>query len=125
MSISYEYYPNKGYILTRVTDVITLQEVLSYVDLILLDTRIDKPFYELVDFSETKNFDFGYYESDQLFDKLVLLKEQKKHLGTIFVPFKELTKGMSNIFQVVGKDKGMNIQVFSSMDEALDYIKNA
>ncbi len=124
MSISYEYHANNGYIHTKVTDKITLQEVLSYVDTILEDTRIDKPFYELVDFSETKNFDFGYFQSDQLYNKLVLLKKHKKHLGTCFVPFTELTKGKSNIFKVVGVDKGMNIQIFSNMDEALEYIEN-
>ncbi len=125
MSISYEYYPDNRYIHAKVTDVITLQEVLSYVDLILEDTRIDKPFYEIVDFSETKNFDFGYFQSDQLYDKLVLLKKHKKHLGTCFIPMTDLTKGMSNIFKVVGEDKGMDIQIFSNMDEALEYIKNS
>lgn len=124
MSIRYEYHANNGYIHTKVTNTITLQEVLSYVDTILEDTRIDKPFYELVDFSETKSFDFGYYQSDQLYNKLVLLKKHKKHLGTCFITSIELTKGMSNIFKVVGEDKGMNIQTFSNMDEALEYIKN-
>lgn len=125
MSISYEYHANNGYIHTKVTDNITLQEVLSYVESILEDTRIDKPFYELVDFSETKNFDFGYYQTDQLYDKLVLLKKNKKHLGTCFIPSITVTIGMSNIFKVVGEDKGMNIQIFSNLDEALEYIKNA
>ncbi len=124
MSISYEYHANNGYIHTKVTDKITLQEVLSYVDTILEDTRIDKPFYEIVDFSETKKFDFGYFQSDQLYDKLVLLKKHKKYLGTCFIPFADLTKGMSNIFKVVGEDKGINIQTFSNLDEALEYIKN-
>ncbi len=124
MSINYEYYPNNRYIHAKVTDVITLQEVLSYIDLILEDTRIDKPFYEVVDFSETKNFDFGYFQSDQLYNKLVLLKKHKKLLGTCFITFTELTKGKSNIFKVVGEDKGMNIQIFSNMDDALEYIKN-
>jgi len=124
MSISYEYHTSNSYIHTKVTDEITLQEVLSYVDTILEDTRIDKPFYELVDFTDIKNFDFGYYQSDQLYNKLALLKKHKKHLGTCFVASKNLTKGMSNMFKVVGEDKGMHIQIFSNMDEALKYIKN-
>lgn len=125
MNINYDYYPDKGYIHTKVVDVITLAEVLSYVDEILADTRIDKPFYELVDFSEIKDFDFGYYQSDQLYNKLVLLKQQKQHMGTCFVASNDLTKGMSNIFKVVGQDKGMNIQIFANMDDALAYIEKS
>lgn len=124
MSISYEYHANNGYIHTKVSDVITLQEVLSYVDTIIEDTRIDKPFYELVDFYGIKSFDFGYYQSDQLYNKLILLKTKKKHLGTCFVASKDLDKGMTNIFRVTGENKGMNIQVFDNMDDALEYIKN-
>ena len=125
MSISYEYYPDDGYIHTKVTDVITLQEVLAYVDLILKDNRIGQPFYELVDFAEIDKFDFGYYQSEQLYSKLVLLKNQKNHLGTCFVAYKDLTKGMANIFKVKGEGKGMNIQIFNKIDDALEYIKNA
>lgn len=123
MSISYEYYENNGFILTKVTDVITLQEVLSYVDSILEDNRIEKPFYELVDFSGVERFDFGYYQSDQLYNKVVLLKKYKKHLGTCFVASKDLAKGMSNVFKVTGENKGMNIQIFNNMNDALEYIK--
>ena len=122
MSISYEYYPNNRYIHTKVTDVITLQEVLSYVDSILEDSRIDEPFFELVDFAEIDKFDFAYYQSDQLYNKLVLLKKYKEHLGTCFVASKNLAKGMSNMFKVIGEDKGMNIQIFDRMDDALNYI---
>ena len=55
MSISYDYYPQDGYIHTKVTKLITLPEVLSYVDEILDDNRIDKPFYELVDLAYIKS----------------------------------------------------------------------
>lgn len=106
------------------TNIITLQEVLSYVDDILEDNEIDKPFYELVDFEDIDDFDFGYYQSDQLYNKLMLLKKHKKHLGTCFVAAKDIAKGMSNIFKVTGEDKGMNIQVFDNMDDALKYIEN-
>jgi len=124
MSINYEYHVNNGYIHTKVTDVITLKEVLSYFDTIIEDARIDKPFYELVDFSEINNFDFGYYQTDQLYNKLAQLKEHKNLLGQCFVASKDLAKGMSNIFSVVGESKGMNIKIFNNMNDALDYIKN-
>ena len=124
MSISYEYNPDSGYVLARVTKLITLQEVISYVDSILEDNKINKPFYELVDFADIDDFDFGYYQSDQLYNKLILLKEHKQHLGTCFVASKDIAKGMSNIFKVAGEQRGMNIQIFNKMDDALKYIKN-
>jgi len=127
MSISYEYYKDGGYILTKVTNIITLPEVLTYVDTILEDNRINNPFYEIVDFAEVENFEFGYYQSDSLYNKLVLLKERKNHLGTFFIASKNIAIGMSNIFRVIGEDKGMNIQTVNDMNEALQIIeiKNA
>jgi len=124
MSISYEYKKDDQYILTKVTKTITLPEVLSYVDSILADNRIKNPFYEIVDFADIDSFDFGYYQSDELYDKLVLLKKQKNHLGTCFIVTNDIARGMSNIFKVIGEDKGMNINIFNSMDEALQHIKN-
>jgi len=130
MSISYKYFSDGGYILTTVSDIISLPEVLSYIDTILEyidtileDSRINTPFYEIVDFAEVETFDFGYYQSGTLYDKLVLLKERKNHLGTIFIASKDLTIGMSNIFRITGEDKGMNIQIVNNFDEALQLIK--
>jgi len=124
MSISYDYYKEGGYILVKVTDKITLPEVLSFIDSVLKNDKINEPFYEVVDFSKIKSFDFGYSESDLLYDKLKLLVKYKNHLGTCFIASKDIAKGMSNIFRVIGEDKGMNIQIFKAMDEALQYIKN-
>lgn len=124
MSISYQYHKELRYILTKVTKVITLAEVLSYVDSILEDESINAPFYEVVDFVGIKSFDFGYHESHQLYEKLILLKKHKKHMGTCFIASKDLVKGMTNIFKVLGEEKGMNIKTFENMGEVLEYIKN-
>jgi len=124
MGISYSYYKEEGYILVKVTDRITLPEVLSFFESVLTDNNIKDPFYELVDFTEVESFDFGYSESNQMLDRKISLVKHKNHLGTCFIASKNIAKGMSNIFKVVGEDKGMNIQVFRTFDEAIQYIKS-
>ncbi|MCW8934564.1 MAG: hypothetical protein OQK98_07550 [Gammaproteobacteria bacterium] len=124
MSISYEYNSNHGYIHTKVTNTVTVKEVLSYIDSVLEDNRINKPFYELVDFSETDNFDFGYYQSEQISNKLAQLTKHKKLQGTCFVATKDIAKGMSNIFRVKNENKGIDMQIFNNINDALVYIKN-
>jgi len=123
MSIGYEYCPTEGYILSKVTKVLSLFEVLAYMDSIIDDDRINQPFYELVDFSEIDKFDFGYYQSDQIYGKLKLLQTHKKYLGTCFVASHDLAKAMSNVFKVQGETNGMNMEVFNSVDDAAEYIK--
>jgi len=75
MSISYTYNKDAQYIHTKVTETITLPEVLDYVDTILENNDIASPFYEIVDFENIESFDFGYYQADTLYNKLVLLKK--------------------------------------------------
>jgi len=123
MSISYTYNKNAHFVHTEVTDVITLPEVLAYVDKLLVDDNISSPFYEIVDFKNIQSFDFGYYQADELYNKLALLTEAKQHMGTCFIAHNEITAGMANIFSIVGKDKNMNIQIFKTLDQALKYVE--
>lgn len=122
MSIQYQYNKSGNYVLTSVTGIVTVDQVAEYVDAILSDERIKTPFYEIVDFAEVENFDFGYYQSDDLIDLIVKLKNEKQYLGSCLVANKDVTKGMSNIFKVIGEDKNLNVKVFSTLNEAMDYV---
>lgn len=124
MTISYKYFKDKDYVLTTVSDQVTLDEALSHFDSLLSDININNPFYEIVNFSDVQNYDFGYYQSEQLMDKIIQLKNKKSYLGSCLVANKDIAKGMSNIFMVVGNQKSIDIQVFDTVEDSLAYIKS-
>ena len=55
-----KYYEDKGYMLTIPPQILLLTDVLAHFDRITNDPSIQKPFFEIVDFSNTKEIDFGY-----------------------------------------------------------------
>ena len=124
MSISYTYDADKSHIITKVSGVVTTKETLEYMDRINADPRISKPFYEIVDFADTDNFDFGYFESNQLIEKLAKLREDKGYMGTILIADRDLIQGMSNMFQSIGECHNVPITVVHSFQEAEDMISN-
>ena len=119
MAIKYTYNPEQHSVLTEVIGQIKLTEILSYIDKLISDPLINKPFLEIVDFSETKDFDFGYYQTNQLIGKLKHLESFNNYQGSILIADKDFIRGMTNIFKVVGEDKAINIKVVSSQEEAL------
>ena len=127
MSIKYIYHKSANYILTKVTDIASVKQVETYIDSIINDQEILQPFYEIVDFTEIKNYDFGYYQSESIINLLIKLKNKKPYLGTCLVADTDLSKGMSNIFRVIGEDKEIDIKVFNSLTDSINYIneKNA
>ena len=122
MSISYTYHADKSHILTKVSGVVTLEETLEYIDRINADPRISKAFYEIVDFADTDNFDFGYFESNQLIEKLAELRADKGYMGTILIADRDLIQGMSNMFQSIGECHNVPVTVVHSFEEAEDIV---
>ena len=124
--LEYTYYPDTSCIITKITGYVKLDEVYSYIDRVIEDDKIDKPFYEIVDFSNIENFDFGYYESNNFITKLKDMKDQKGCKGSILIADNDLTQGMSNMFQSIGECKGVKVYIVHSLDEAMDnVVKNA
>jgi hypothetical protein len=124
MSIQYQYNKPGNYVITTVTGTVSVDQVAEYVNDILSDDSIKTGFYEIVDFTGVKDFDFGYYQSDKLINLIAKLKNEKQYQGSCLVADKDLTKGMSNIFKVVGEDKKLSITIFSTLDEAIDYVSS-
>lgn len=122
MSINYQYNDSAGYVLTKVTSIVSLEKVAEYIETLVADSTINKPFYEIVDFSNISNFDFGYYESDILMDLIIKLSNDKQYIGSLLVANKDITKGMSNIFKVIGEDKGIEIKIFNTVNDAINYV---
>ena len=123
MTINYQYYKDNGYLHSIVDNKVTLTDALAYIDKIINDQLINEPFFEIVDFSNTTNFDFGYYQSDKLILKLKELKSLNNYQGSLLIVASDYLRGMANIFQVIGEDEGINVKTFVSLDEALNFVK--
>lgn len=122
MTINYQYHKDNGYLLCEVNDQITLTDAFSYFDKIINDPEIDTPFFKIVDFSNTTNFNFGYYQTDQLMEKINQLKSLNNYQGSLLIVNKDYLRGMANIFQVTGEDRHINIKTFESLKEAVNYV---
>ena len=124
MAINYQYHKANGYLHCVVNNKVTLNDVLTYIDNIINDQTINEPFFEIVDFSNTTDFDFGYYQSDELILKLKKLKSLNNYQGSLLITDRDYLRGMANIFQVIGEDKEINIKTFASLEEALKYVSD-
>lgn len=124
MNIQYSYNKEIGYIHAKVSGQISTVDVKNYVSSLLADKNITSPFYEITDFTNIDNFEFGYLESDSVLNEFKELKEIKNYIGSCIVVNRDYLKGISHIFEIVGEDKGFDIKVFTSFEDALDYVKN-
>ena len=122
MAITYQYHKDKNYLLCNVDDKVTLNDALVYFDKIINDPEINNPFFEIVEFSNNTNFDFGYYQTDDLMDKINYLKSLNNYQGSLLVTDKSYLRGMANIFKVVGEDSEINVKEFEKLDEAVNYV---
>lgn len=123
MTINYQYHKDNGYLHCVVNNKVTLTDVLTYIDKIINDQTINEPFFEIVDFSNTMNFDFGYYQSDELILKLKKLKSLNNYQGSLLITDRDYLRGMANIFQVIGEDKEINVKAVASLEEAINFVK--
>jgi hypothetical protein len=118
MAIKYEFNPEQHYVLTKAIGHIELTDILDYIDKLISDPLLNKPYVEIVDFSEINDFNFGYYESSWLIDKLKHLESLNNYEGTILIADRAFTPGMTNMFQVVGDSKAINIKIVSNLEDA-------
>ncbi len=123
MTINYKYHKNNGYLHCKVDDKVTLTDVLAYFDKIINDKYINEPFFEIVDFTDTTNFDFGYYQSDQLMLKIMQLKSLNNYQGSLLITDRDYLCGMGNIFQVKGESREINVKAVASLEEAINFVK--
>lgn len=61
MPVSFTKNIQKHYVLCRMLDEGTMDEVLDYIHDLEVDDDFNKPFYEIVDFTDVKVLDFVYY----------------------------------------------------------------
>ncbi len=104
-----------------------MEEVIDYIRDLEADDDFNQPFYEIVDFTEVKALDFGYYESNGLFGKYKALAISKGYLGTIFVTGTVYGQAVSKMFKTAGHFKGINIRVVQTLEEAvllIDHLVN-
>ncbi len=121
MSIEYEYYKDKGYLVTEISGDLSRQQVIDYVERLINDHEITEPFYEIIDLSHVDHFYFGYLESDEIMSKFKEMQEIKKYCGSCLVANKDVSKGVSNIMKAVAADKNLNIQIFDSIKDAVKF----
>ena len=122
MGIEYRFHGSEHCLMCTVFGEIRLDEVLDYLDRVINDQFVVGEFFEIVDFSQVKDFDFGYYQSIELMAKLAQLSEQKSYLGSLLVADRDLVRGMTNIFRVVGESAEVNVLVFDSVARARKHV---
>jgi len=118
MTIKYYYHTKQRYILTKVSGITTLNETLEHFNNLIEDPLLNDQFVEIVDFSETINFDFGYYQTGQLADKVKQLSDLKNYLGSILIADKDFIRGMAHMFKVVAEDRLLNFKIANDCEEA-------
>ena len=96
----------------------TLEDVRNYIAEITRDPDLDEPFFEIVDFTQVKNLEFGYYQSEEMMNQYLTLAENKGYIGTIFITGSEYGQGVANMFTAAGTFKGLDLRVVSSLEEA-------
>lgn len=106
------------YVHCRINGVGELQQVLDYIDSLAADPDLDAPFIEIVDFSDTEELAFGYYDSQTLLQKYAALGRDKGYRGSIFVYGNDYTRGISRQFQTTAALNGVEITIATNLDEA-------
>lgn len=122
MTIKYTYDPKQHAVLTRIIGEVKFIDVLAYLDDLISDSTLTNSFIEVVDLSKAKDFDFGYQQTRQMIDKLVYLASFDKYKGTIFIADTDFTRGMSNMFKMVGEVNSVNVSIVRSIEEALNEV---
>lgn len=121
MKIAYQYYKNEGYVISRPSGILTLQDVKDYAEALTKDESITQAFMEVVDFEGVEGFDFGYFEAEELVAPFKNLKALKGYQGSCLVVKKHFTKSMSNILRNASKDVGVVIRTFGTVEDACRY----
>lgn len=96
----------------------TLEDVLGYIGQISLDSELNQPFYEIVDFSEVGNLGFGYYESSRLMSEYAALGKKKGYQGTLFISGTSYGEAISKMFVTISDFNGINTRVVQTLEEA-------
>ena len=122
MAIEYEFKPERKCVHCKATGLISLSEIVNYIDQMIQDPQLKQPFMEIVDFDKEVSFDFGYNETSVLISTLKRLELKNHYQGTILVAGSALMRGMSNIFKVVGEGRKINIKVVTKLEAAYDAV---
>ena len=116
--MDYQTHLEEGYIYCRMQRIGHIDEVLQYIGNLFADESLNKPFYEIVDFSDSEIVDFGYYDLNRMQPEYIALSEIKPYLGSIFVVKNDYSKGLANMFKSVGDFRGVEIHVVDSLKAA-------
>ncbi len=119
MTVSYEYHRSRGCLIVKPPVRISLAAALSYFEAVIHDREIDRPFFEVVDFTYTEELEFGYMQSRRIFSKIKQLKSHNIYLGLMLIATSDYTRGMANIYRVVGESSGIRVDIVATLDEAL------
>ena len=124
MPIQVEKNLPQKYIVCSMMGIGTLDEVKNYLDDLAIDPDLDQPFFEIVDFTQVENLEFGYYQSEEMMNKYVSLAENKGYKGTIFITGSDYGQGIANMFSAAGTFKGLDLRVVSDLAEAEQVVAN-
>ena len=123
MRIEYEYFKDKGYLISLPKGIVGLQDVKNYANELLNDSSITQPFIEIANFSDVHEFKFGYSEVEELMESFRKLKELKGYEGACLVVEKDISRGMSNILREVAKESGIVVRTFKTVEDASQYVQ--
>lgn len=124
MSFEYEYFEDQGYLITKVPETALLTDALAHFDKLINDPSIRKPFFEIVDFSKTREIEFGYDQSNLLLSKIASLQAFENYQGSFLIAHSDYIRGMANIYRVVAGRLDIDVIQVGSLEEALDAVAN-
>ena len=76
MKIEYQYFAENGFLISKPTGTITLKDLQNYTDELYNDKAIKSPFMEIVDLEHIDDFDFGYFEAEEV---IVVIERPKEN----------------------------------------------
>lgn len=122
MPVVYTYIPKKSYVITQASGDVELFEITDYLKKLINDDVFDTGYIEIVDFSETHDFNFALYENANVIHSLHRLNETRYYCGTIFIAERAFMQDI-NIFRVLDEDRKIAVSIVPTMDRALEIVQ--
>lgn len=107
--VKYEYNPETNTIHVRPEGVLTLEDVYSYFERLLEDTRIQPGATERVYFQGLEDMRFDYKGTAQIVEKYADIKKRHKIGQTVFCVDSDMTYGMARMFQTIFEIKNHEV----------------
>ncbi len=117
MRIEYDYDINSNLVNVYPPEVISYENLNEYIIEIILDSRIQAAFSELIHFENVKTFNFTAIDVFRASEELQDFRVKKLYKEAIILAKSELQYGMARMFQSF-LDGKLKVKIFRTIEEA-------